>query len=94
MRCRKPGQEDTMDLTLLLSAAPAAALLLLSAKVLSAPLRISLRAALNSAFGLISLLLVDAAGLSPGIDPLSISVMGILGVPGLGLMFLIRWVFT
>ena len=72
-----------------------AALLFLTAALLSAPLRITLRAALNAALGLAALLLVNATGsvtgLALGVNPLSALTVGILGVPGLGLLFLAQW---
>ena len=74
----------------------AAALLFLTAKVLSAPLRIAVRAALNALLGLGALLLVEAGssvtGFSLGIDLLNAAVVAILGVPGLGVLFLAQWV--
>ena len=86
-----------MDIsTTLLTALAALALLLLTAKVLTAPLRIAVRAALNAALGLGALLLVEAGssvtGLSLGVNLIHAAVVSILGVPGLGLLFLIQWV--
>ena len=88
-----------MDVTMiLLIALVALLLLLLSAKVLSAPFRLAFRVALNTALGLGALLLVNAAsaltGLSLGVNLFNAAVVGVLGVPGLGLLFLARWVFT
>ena len=86
-----------MDIsTTLLTALAALALLLLTAKVLTAPLRVAVRAALNAALGLGALLLVEAGssvtGFSLGVNLIHAAVVGILGVPGLGLLFLIQWV--
>lgn len=88
-----------MDITtMLLVALAAAALTLLSAGLLSAPIRIGFRAAINAALGLGALLLVNATGSATGLslpfDPINASVAAILGIPGLGLLFLLRWVFT
>ena len=88
-----------MDVTLILAIAGAGALLLLlSAKALSAPLRLTLRVALNTLLGLGALLLVNATqaytGLTLGINLFNALVVGIFGVPGLGLLFLVRWVLT
>lgn len=84
-----------ISITLLVTLA-VAALLFLTAKVLSAPLRIAVRAALNALLGLGALLLVDACssvtGLSLGVTLVNAIVAAILGVPGLGVLFLVRWV--
>ena len=76
----------------------AAALLFISAKVLSAPIRLALRVALNTLLGLGALFLVNATtaltGLSLGANLFNAAVVGVLGVPGLGLLFLARWVLT
>ena len=86
-----------MDLGVtLLTALAVLLLLLLTAKLLSAPLSISLRAALNALLGLGALLLVEATssvtGLTLGVTLINAIVVGILGVPGLGLLFLVQWV--
>ncbi|MBR3704151.1 MAG: pro-sigmaK processing inhibitor BofA family protein [Oscillospiraceae bacterium] len=86
-----------MDIGLtLLIALSAVFLLFLTAKVLSAPLRIAFRAALNTLLGLLALLLVEATGgitgLSLGVNLVNAAVVGLLGVPGLGLLFLAQWV--
>ncbi len=88
-----------MDVGLiLLIALISAALLFLTATILSAPLRITLRAALNAALGLAALLLVNTTGsvtgLALSITPLSALAALILGVPGLGLLFLAQWMLT
>lgn len=88
-----------MDITALLILAPAAAaLVLLTARLLHTPLRIALRAALNTSLGLAALFLVNltgsAADLTPGINFFNAAVVGVLGIPGLGLLFLIQWVLT
>lgn len=88
-----------MDVTLiLLIALSGTALLLLNAKALSMPLRLTIRVALNTLLGLGALLLVNATsaltGLSLGVNLFNAAVVGILGVPGLGLLFLAQWVLT
>lgn len=88
-----------MDLTAALLLVPAAAaLVLLTAGLLTSSLRTALRAALNTLLGLAALLLVNLTGsasaLIPGINLLNAAVVGILGIPGLGLLFLIQWVLT
>ena len=86
-----------MDISLtLLIALAALALLLLTAKLLAAPRRAAVRAALNTLLGLGALLLMEATGgitgFSPGVNLVNALVVAILGVPGLGLLFLAQWV--
>lgn len=88
-----------MDITtMIFFALAAAALTLLSACFLSAPLPIGWRAAVNAAMGLAALYLVNATGNATGLsldfDLFNGLIVGILGISGLGLLFLIRWVFT
>ena len=88
-----------MDVTrILLIALGAFLMLLLSAKVLSAPLRVAVRALLNTLLGLGALLVVNATssvtGLTLGFNLFNAAVVGVLGVPGLGLLFLMQWVLT
>ena len=86
-----------MDLAIpLLTAFAVLFIVLLSAKLLSAPKRIALRAALNAALGLGTLLLVEATGSVTGltldIDLVNAAVVSILGVPGLGVLFIAQWI--
>ncbi len=85
-----------MDIRLTLwITAVAIVLLFLMAKLLSAPLPIAFRAALNTLLGLGALLLVESTsnitGLSLGITLFHAVVVGILGIPGVGLLFLAQW---
>lgn len=83
---------------ILLIALGAFLMLLLSAKVLSAPLRVAVKALLNTLLGLGALLVVNATGsitgLTLGFNLFNAAVVGVLGVPGLGLLFLMQWVLT
>lgn len=83
---------------ILLIALGAFLMLLISAKVLSAPLRAAVKALLNTLLGLGALLVVNATGsvtgLTLGFNLFNAAVVGILGVPGLGLLFLMQWVLT
>lgn len=83
---------------ILLIALGAFLMLLISAKVLSAPLRVAVKALLNTLLGLGALLVVNATGsvtgLTLGFNLFNAAVVGILGVPGLGLLFLMQWVLT
>lgn len=90
-------EEGAMDISLtLLITLAVVVLLFLTMKLLSSPLRIAFRAALNTLLGLGALLLVEATGgitgLSLGVNLVNAVVVGILGVPGLGLLFLAQWV--
>ena len=73
-------------------------LALLVAKVFSAPLKAALKVLFNTLLGLGALLLLNAAapltGLSLGLNLFNALVVGILGVPGLGLLLLVQWIFT
>lgn len=68
------------------------------ARLFSAPLKIALRVALNSAlgFGAVWLLNLTTAvtGLSLGLNLFNAVTIGILGIPGLGLLLLMQWVLT
>lgn len=83
---------------ILLIALGAFLMLLLSAKVLSAPLRMAVKALLNTLLGLGALLVVNVTGsvtgLTLGFNLFNAAVVGVLGVPGLGLLFLMQWVLT
>ena len=73
-------------------------LALLFAKVFSAPLKAALKVLFNTLLGLGVLLLLNAAapltGLSLGLNLFNALVVGVLGVPGLGLLLLMQWIFT
>ena len=84
--------------TILLLTGAAAALLLLSLRIFSAPLKLAAKVAFNTLLGLGALLLLNAAapltGVSLGLNLFNAAVVGVLGVPGLGLLLLVRWIFT
>ena len=84
-----------MDLRIL-AAMPAAVLLLLPAfrsRKLSP--RMALRAGLNTVSGIGALLLLNAVGgeaaWAPGMGIGQLVTAGILGIPGVGLLYLLRW---
>lgn len=83
--------------TLLLTGA-ALVLLLISARVFSAPLKLAVKVVFNTLLGLGALLLLNAAapltGVSLGLNLFNALVVGVLGVPGLGLLLLVQWIFT
>ena len=88
-----------MDVTTILVLALAGVLLLLlSAKALSAPVRVALRAMLNTILGFGALILLNATesftGLSLGLNFFNAVVVAVLGVPGLGFLLLVQWVLN
>lgn len=88
-----------MDLnTVLLTGAGVLVLLVMAARAFSAPLRLAGKAAVNTLLGLGALLLLNAlsplTGLSLGLNLFNALVVGILGIPGLGLLLLVQWVLT
>ena len=88
-----------MDMTaVLLLTGAAAGLLLISLRVFAAPLKLAVKVLCNTLLGLGALLLLNAAapftGLSLGLNLFNAAVVGVLGVPGLGLLLLVQWIFT
>ena len=88
-----------MDMTaILLLIGAAAVLILISLRVFAAPLKLVVKVLCNTLLGLGALLLLNAAapftGLSLGLNLFNAAVVGVLGIPGLGLLLLIQWVFT
>ena len=66
------------------------------ATLLRKPLKMVLRVVLNSALGFGALWLLNATaavtGLSLGLNLFNALTIGVLGVPGLGLLLLVNWV--
>lgn len=66
------------------------------ATLLRRPLRLALRVAVNSAVGLGALWLLQLTshltGLSLGLNWFNAVTIGVLGLPGLGLLLLVQWV--
>lgn len=73
-------------------------LLVAVARLLHRPLKLALRVVLNSAMGLLALWLLDSAapvtGLTLGVNWFNALTVGVLGVPGLGLLLLVKWVLV
>ena len=67
-------------------------------RLLSTPLKLVLRLALNAAlgFGALWLLQLTAgiSGITLGVNLFNAVTIGILGLPGLGLLVLLQWVLT
>ena len=66
-------------------------------KLFSAPLRLALKVAANTALGFLALIDLDLfsplLGLHIGVNLVNALVVGILGLPGLALLVLSQWVF-
>ena len=69
------------------------ALLLLAALALfHRPLGCLLRLAVRSSVGLAALALLNQIGLGLGVNLVNALILGVLGVPGLGLLLMLQWV--
>lgn len=68
------------------------------AALLRKPLKMVLRVVLNSALGFGALWLLNATaavtGISLGLNLFNALTIGVLGVPGLGLLLLVKWVLV
>ncbi len=66
-------------------------------RLFSAPLRLALRILLNTLLGFAALFLLRLAapltGLTLGLNPINALIVGVLGVPGLVLLILLKLVF-
>ena len=82
-------EKSALGLVLLFLAVACAALL-------RKPLKMVLRVVLNSALGFGALWLLNATaavtGISLGLNLFNALTIGVLGVPGLGLLLLVKWV--
>ena len=67
-------------------------------RLFAAPLKLALKIVFNSALGFGALWLLNltttVTGLSLGLNIFNAAVIGILGVPGFGLLLLVQWVLT
>ena len=67
-------------------------------RLFAAPLKLALKVAFNSALGFGALWLLNATaavtGLSLGLNLFNALTIGVLGVPGLGLLLLLKWVLA
>lgn len=66
--------------------------------LLRRPLRLVLRIVCNSLLGLLALWVLDSTapltGLTLGVNWFNALTVGVLGVPGLGLLLLVKWVLV
>ena len=67
-------------------------------RLIATPLKMALRLILHSALGFGAVWLLNAtsavSGLSLGLNVFNALTIGILGLPGLGLLLLLQWVLT
>lgn len=79
-------------------AAAAAFALFVLLRLLKSPLRTALRVGGNTALGFGALWLLELSssltGLHLGLNVFNALVIGVLGVPGFGLLLLVQWVLT
>ena len=73
-------------------------LIVVCLRLFAAPLKLAQKVAFNSALGFGALWLLNlttsVTGLSLGLNWFNAIVIGILGVPGFGLLLLVQWVLT
>ena len=67
-------------------------LLLAALLLLHRPLGRLLRLAVRSSVGLAALALLNQIGLGLGVNLVNALILGVLGVPGLGLLLMLQWV--
>ena len=60
----------------------------------SSPLKLVLRLAANTALGFAALWLLGRLGLPLGLNWFNACTVGVLGLPGLGLLVALEWVLT
>ena len=67
-------------------------------RLFKTPLKLAMQVLLNTLLGFGALFLLNLTqaltGISLGVNLLNDLVIGILGVPGLGLLLLVQWLFT
>ena len=67
-------------------------------RLFKTPLKLAMQVLLNTLLGFGALFLLNlteaVTGISLGVNLLNALVIGILGVPGLGLLLLVQWLFT
>ena len=66
-------------------------------RLLAAPLKLALRVVANGALGFGALWLLQLTGLpglTLGLNLFNTLVIGVLGLPGLGLLLMLQWVLT
>ncbi len=71
-------------------------LLVALARIVTSPFRLALKLLINAASGLVALWLVNllapVTGVSLGVNLPNALIVGILGLPGLALLILLKWI--
>ncbi len=84
-------EKITLGLTLLF-------LVVVCLRLFAAPLKLALKVLVNSALGFGAVWLLNltttVTGLSLGLNWFNALIIGILGLPGFGLLLLVQWVLT
>lgn len=72
-------------------------LALLIARIMSKPLKFMLRIVFNTLIGGVILILINTIGaewgILMGVNPVTAAITGILGVPGIILLFVLKYIF-
>lgn len=63
-------------------------------RLVSTPLKLTLRLIANTALGFGALWLLQYTGLALGLNLFNALTIGILGLPGLGLLVALQWILT
>ena len=63
-------------------------------RLVSTPLKLALRLIANTALGFGALWLLQYTGLALGLNLFNALTIGILGLPGLGLLVALQWILT
>ena len=98
MRCRRSAERGTPLSTIEKVSLGLVILFLAVAciRLFSAPLKLALRVLFNSLLGFAALWLLNLTagltGISLGLNIFNALVIGVLGVPGFGLLLLLQWV--
>ena len=69
-------------------------LLVACLRLLRQPLKLALRVLINSALGFCALWLLNLTTAVTGMNLFNALTIGVLGVPGLGLLLLLKWVLV
>lgn len=73
-------------------------LLITVVRIFIAPIRLILKLAFNTLLGFAGLIIIDLfgsyIGISIGVNLLNSAITGILGLPGLSLLLLLKWLFA
>ena len=98
-RCRRDKGGRGMSVIEIVSLALVGLFLLVAVvRLFRKPLKLALRVVLNSALGLGVLWLLNSTapvtGLTLGVNWFNALTVGVLGLPGLGLLLLVKWVLV